>query len=231
MRYASKYDNHFLNIQCGRARFADFADFTRKALRAEGLDPMLAGLLPAFEAAYTIFAEGVKDRTTGSGETQRGTSSTDTVWGQVQNLITELHNTKVLPAYYDKPEELLALYPDQRSGLTQAPLALRMPRLTAYVEALEARAATVGADAGQRARTLLGQYEATYTAKQQANKDTADTIADLGPDAVAVCEQLWAVHLAALWVYRTQTAKARAFFNYGLLPKTSSRSTDEQVPA
>jgi hypothetical protein len=191
---------------------------------------MLAGLLPAFEADYTVFAGGVKDRTTGSGETQRGTSSTDSVWEQVQNLVTELHNTKVLPAYYDKPDELLALYPNQRSGLTQAPLALRAPRLTAYVEALEARAATLGADAGQRARTLLGQYEATYTTKQQADKDTADTIADLGLDAVAVCERLWEVHLAALWLYRTQTAKARAFFNYGLLPKSYTKSESSKTP-
>lgn len=139
-----------------------------------------------------------------------------------------LHNTKALPVYCAKPDGLLALYPDQHSGLTQAPLPLRIPRLTAYAEALEARAATLGADAGQRARTLLGQYEAIYTAKQQADKDTADTIAALGPDAIAVCERLWEVHLAALGLYRTQPAKARAFFNYGLLPKVSSRTADQK---
>ena len=62
MLYADKYANHFLNISCGRARFADFAAFTLNALKAPGAAPALAALAPPLAAAHAAFAADVVRR-------------------------------------------------------------------------------------------------------------------------------------------------------------------------
>lgn len=230
MRYADKYENHFLNIQVAPAKFAEFAGFTRTALQTAGLDAQLTALLPGLEAAHQAFLADVTSRTASSGSSQSGTNREDATWAQIKTLVTELDITKVQPAYYNQPAELLAIYPKKRSGLTQAAKQVRLPRLTAYVAALEARATKLGAEAGQKVRALLVAYTTATTAKQTARKAVTDTIATLGPLAETLCARLWDVHTTALWIYRQEPARAATFFDYPSLPKSYSKPAAPAKP-
>ncbi|UOQ97947.1 hypothetical protein MUN81_00255 [Hymenobacter sp. 5317J-9] len=229
MLYADKYENHFLNIETSRGRLAEFARYTATALDAPGTPAALAALAPALGAALTAFDGGLSNRTAGSGSTQSGTRTEDAVWRQVQALVQELDVTKVKPAYFGQPAELLAVYPDKLSGLTQAPKTKRLARFRAYVEALEARAKKLGADGGARARALLTQYGAATAGKQTAQKAVRDSIATLGPDAEALCAALWEVHTGALWAHRAAPAQAAAYFDYALLATPARKAKAAQA--
>lgn len=230
MPYDDKYENHFLNIEAGRDRFAEFARYTDTALRAPGTDARLAALAEEFGAALAVFDTGLTGRTAGRGTSQSGTRTENTVWTQVKALVNELDVTKVQPTYFTQAAELLAVYPDKLSGLTQAPKALRLARFTAYVEALEARRKALGADGGTRARALLADYTAATAVKQRGRKTVLDSTATLGPDAEALCAALWQVHTTALWVHRAEPRRAAAFFDYALLSAKGGRARKPAQP-
>jgi hypothetical protein len=217
--YEDKYENFFLNITAGRARFAEFAGYTRTALLAPGLPPELAALAPPFEAALAAFVAGVAGRTASAGAAQGGTRAEDAVWADFRAFIKATDVTLIQPAFYQDPAALLAYYPDKVGGLTQAPKRLRLPRLMAYVQALQTYNKPIATKAGAPAAALLAQYQAATAGKDQAQSSVQDAIASLDPSRLALCAQLWEVHTTGLYVYRATPRRAAALFNYTLLPK------------
>ena len=218
MMYADKYVNHFLFIVAGRGRFATFARFTLNALKRPGTDKALAALVPAFEAQLTKFEGGVTQRVAGAGTTQGNTATEDEQWKAIQAFIHNLDVETVQPAYHKSAADLKGIYPDKLSGLTQAKLALRLSRFTAYTLALEARYKKIKADPGQAARLLLNDYAEVADLKQGDEKDVSDTITALGADAAALCAGLWSVHTLALYTFQADPGQAANFFDYNLLP-------------
>ena len=116
--YEDKYENFFLNITAGRARFAEFAGYTRTALLAPGLPPELAALAKLVEAALAAFVAGVASRTTGAGAAQGGTRTEDAAWAAIKTFAEANDVTLIQPAFYQDPAALLAYYPDKPSGLS-----------------------------------------------------------------------------------------------------------------
>ena len=113
------------------------------------------------------------------------------------------------PYFFDHADEHDTYYPDNLTGLTQAPLKDRLTRLTAYTEALEAGPdATVKAQA-PAARALLKKYDKARAAKTEARTSLQDTIGKLGPAALAVAEALWDVDTAARYTHRRALQQAR----------------------
>lgn len=228
--YEDKYENFFLNITAGRARFAEFAGYTRTALLAPGLPPELAALAKPVEAALAAFVAGVASRTAGAGAAQGGTRTEDAAWAALKAFVKSTDVTLIQPAFYQDPAALLAYYPDKPSGLTQAPKKLRLPRLMAYVQALQTYSKTIATKAGPQAAALLAQYQAATADKDQAQNSVQDAIASLDPSRQALCAQLWEVHTTGLYVYRATPRRAAALFNYTLLPKTNGRTKPAPVP-
>ena len=230
MMYADKYQNHFLFIVAGRARFATFARYVLNGLRLPGTPAALQALVPAFEEALTKFEAGIVRRVAGGGTAQGSTATEEEQWALIKTFI---HNTDVevvKPAYHKSPADLLKIYPDKLSGLTQTKHDFRLSRLTAYTEALEARKGKITDAPGKAARALLDDYEEVADTKQGAEKAVADTIAALGPDAEALCRALWEVHTLALYTFRAAPAQAAAFFDYDLLPQNKRPVAATPVP-
>ncbi len=219
MMYAEKYLNHFLFIVAGRARFATFARYTLNGLRLPGTPKALQALADPFEAALAKFEAGIVQRVAGSGATQGSTASEGEQWTAIKDFIHTTDVEVVQPAYHASALDLLAIYPDKLSGLTQTKHGFRLSRFTAYTEALEARTGKITKDPGKAARVLLEAYKTVANTKQGAEKAVTDTIATLGPDANALCAALWEVHTLALYTFRATPALAAAFFDYDLLPK------------
>ena len=221
--YADKYLNHFLFIVAGRARFATFARYTLNALKRPKAPKTLAALAPAFEQLLAKFEAGVVQRVTGAGTTQGSTATEVEQWKLIRAFISQLDVETVKPAYHASAPDLLNIYPDKLSGLTQAKLDLRLSRFTAYTLALEAREVRITKTPGIEARQLLNDYAEVADAKQGDEKDVADTISSLGTDATALCGGLWSVHTLALYTFGNEPGKAADYFDYNLLPQHSER--------
>lgn len=222
--HEDKYENFFLNMTAGRSRFAEFAGYTRTALLAPGLPPELGALAQPFEAALATFVAGVASRTSGAGAAQGGTRTEDAVWADIKAFVKATDITLIQPAFYHDPAALLAYYPDKVSGLTLAAKKLRLPRLMAYVQAVQTYNKAIAGKAGAQAAALLTQYQAATAEKDKAQSSVQDAIASLDPSWQALCAQLWEVHTTGLYVYRATPRRAAALFNYTLLPKTNGRA-------
>jgi hypothetical protein len=216
--YDERYDNHFRRIQASRDAFATFADYTLQALQPAGTPKLLRDERNAVQAALEKFRQGLKGRSSGSGQSQRGTQTEDQAFQALKAQVQATDQKLLKPRFYDHPAEQALFYPDKLSGLTQAPKNKRLTRYTAYVEQLETHPDAAIQAAGQQTRTLLQAYTEATAAKNQGTKTIKDTISTLGPDALALADALWAVHCAALYVHRQESQKAPTYFDYGKLP-------------
>ena len=218
MLYADKYDNHFLHIDCGRARFADFSRFTLNAVQQAAAPPALAALAADFAKTLQAFSDDVVTRTTSGGTAQDNTAAEDTQWTAIKAFIGRTDTVSVQPAFVDDAKGLKAIYPARLSGLTQASKGTRQAKFEAYVQALEAAAPTLTAAPGKAARKLFVAYQQLADTKDAGETDVSTLIQQLGPKAVALCESLWQVHCTALATYFATPHLAAAYFHYGLLP-------------
>lgn len=220
MRYDDKYDNHFLHIECGRSRFADFATHTLNALAAPGTPAALHALGQGLAKTLQSFQADVVTRTGRDGTTQAHTKDEDDQWDDIRAFITKTDVTLVRPAYFERTD-LSTLYPAKLSGLTASPKPRRLTNFEAYTQALEAahRAGILPAAPGKAARQLLEAYRQVADEKDRGESSTSTLIEALGPQAEAVCWALWDVHCAALAQYSRQPRLAAALFDYSLLPK------------
>jgi hypothetical protein len=218
MLFEDKYENHFLNIECGRARFVDFATFTLNAVKATGVPAALAALAPGLTTAITAFGTDVVTRTATSGTTQTNTATEDEQWKVIKAFITATDVKTVQPAYFENAKGLTKIYPNKLGGLTQAKKGVRLSLFEAYVQALEAATPVLTDVPGKAARALLVQYRAVAATKDSAESGVNALIKQLGPKAEAVCWALWDVHCNALAAYPRNPKQAAGFFNYTLLP-------------
>ncbi|WP_210513672.1 hypothetical protein [Hymenobacter terricola] len=224
MLFDDKYDNHFLHIDCGRAKFITFADYTLTAVSKPDAPAALAALAPALALVLAAFGGHVVARTGGGGTAQTATATEDGQWTAIKAFITETDVKAVRPAYFGNDEGLLTIYPAKLGGLTQASKATRLTKFEAYVQALEGAAALLTAAPGQAARLLLKDYRAVASTKAGTKSGVTALIGKLGPEAEAVCWALWDVHCAGLAVYARSPRLAAALFDYALLP-TKKRGT------
>lgn len=218
MLYADKYDNHFLNIDCGRARFADFSRFTLNAVQQASAPPALAALAADFATTLQAFADDVVTRTASGGTTQSHTEAENAQWEIIKDFIARTDTVSVRPAFVDAPEALHAIYPAKLSGLTKATKGTRLAKFEAYVQALEAAAPTLPVKVGKDARQLLKTYRTLADTKDTGQTVVSTLIQQLGPKAVALAEALWQMHCTALAAYYANPHLAAAYFNYSLLP-------------
>ena len=218
MRYADKYENHFLNIVAGRARFAEFALYTLNAVGAAGTAAPVAKLKAPLQVALDTFQAFVVDRATGSGDTQAQTATENEQWTLMRTFILDTDVELLKPTYNKDKPALKTFYPQKISGLRQATKSLRQSRFEAYVEALEAAEAKIGPEAGKQARALLATYKNISDNKDAAESAVASIIQELDPASEALRWALWDVHCAALSAYSRNPGKAGALFDYSLLP-------------
>jgi hypothetical protein len=235
--YDERYDNHFRRIQASRDTFAAFADYTLEALKPAAVAKLLRDERPALLAALDKFRQGLSGRTTGSGQRQSGTQTEDQAFAALKKQVQVTDKRLLQPRFLDHPSEKALFYPDKLGGLTQAPKNKRLTRYTAYVKQLEEHAEAAIQAVGSQTRALLTAYAAATAVKDQGTKTVKDTIAGLGPDALALADALWSIHCAALYVHRQEPRQATTYFSYGMLPNrsgyraSSRKGSTPSVPA
>jgi hypothetical protein len=225
-----KYENFFLNLKISRPSLAKFADFTAEAIDAAGVDALIKGHREALMRVLTVFRQGMTERTGQSGGSQTGTRAEQEAFDLFKEFINETDVKALQPYFFDKAADEETFYPDQLAGLTQAPKKERLTRLTAYTQALEAAEPAAVKACGTRARVLLGEYEQARTAKTRARTALQDTIANLGPEAIAVAEALWDIDTAARYAHRREPMQARKYFDYAGLPTRKGGTKPKVAP-
>lgn len=215
---SDKYENFFLHLKTSREGLAAFADFTATAVAAPGTDALVAEQAARLTAAVAGLRQDMTARQGLGGGSQTGTSAEQTAFEAFKAFVTTTDVKVLKPYLFDHAAEQATYYPNKLSGLTQAAVKARLTRLTAYTKALEAAPdKTVQAQAAP-ARALLTAYEKAGSAKTKARTNLQQTIADLGPAALAVAEALYDVHTAACYVHRREPTQARQYFGYASLP-------------
>lgn len=213
-----KYENFFLHLKVTPEALATFGDFTATAVAAPGVEALVAGHGKALATAVAALREDVVTRRGQGGSSQASTSTEQTAFAAFKGFLTATDKKVLTPYLYDHADERATYYPAKLAGLTQAPVKLRLTRLTAYTEALEAAPDKAVRDQAAPARALLTAYEQASTTKTKARTSLQGAIGELGPAAVAVAEALWDVDTAARYAHRRTPAKARQYFNYASLP-------------
>ena len=216
-----KYENFFLNLKVTPEALATFGDFTATAVAAPGVEALIAGHGKALAATVAALREDIVARRGQGGSSQTGTSTEQSAFAAFKVFLTATDKKVLTPYLYDHADERPTYYPDKLAGLTQAPVKLRLTRLTAYTEALEAAPDKAVRDQAAPARALLTAYTAATSTKTKARTELQGAISELGPAAVAVAEALWDVDTAARYAHRRTPAKARQYFNYASLPNRS----------
>lgn len=229
MIYDDKYAIHFFNIECGRARFGDFGDYALTAIKAPGMPAALAALAPPLEAALTDFRGDVVTRIGADGITQVNTETEDDVWDDIHEFLTRTDVIILRPAYFDDKKGLKEIYPHKLGGITESLKPNRLTNFEAYTQALEAAKDVITDAPGKAARKLLEKYRKVAETKDAGQSGLAGLIERLGPKAEAVCWALWDVHCAALHVFSREPKRAKALFNYGLLPRRKVRSQKKKA--
>ena len=213
-----KYENFFLHLKASREVLAQFAEFTATAVAAPGVDALIAGHGPALTAAVAHMRADLVDRQGQGGSAQTGTRAEQAAFDKFLKFIRATDVKVLRPYLYDHAEEEETYYPDQLSGLTQAPVKDRGTRLAAYVEALQNAPDDAVKAQAAAAATLLKNYTKAASTKTKARTDLKETIVDLGPGAVAVAEALYDAHTAACYVHRRAPRQARRYFDFASLP-------------
>lgn len=219
MLYDDKYANHFFNIECGRARFGDFAGYTLTAIQAPDMPAALTALVPGLEEVLTDFRADVVTRIGADGITQENTETEDDVWDDIHEFLTETDVVVLRPAYFKNPKGLKKIYPNKFGALTESAKSTRLDNFEAYTQALEAAEAVITNVPGKAARKLLEKYRTVAETKDAGQSGVASIIQRLGPKAEAVCWALWDVHCAGLAAFSRQPKRVKSLFNYGLLPR------------
>ncbi|MDQ2794414.1 MAG: hypothetical protein M3Y12_10475 [Bacteroidota bacterium] len=225
-----KYENFFLHLKASREVLARFAEFTATAVAGPGTEALIAGHGPALAAAAAALRADMVARQGQGGSAQTSTSAEQTAFEAFKTFI-QATDAKVLKPYlYDHADAQASYYPNKLAGLTQAPVRDRATRLTAYTKALQESADDAVKAQGPAAGTLLKQYLTAITTKTKARTDLQETLADLGPGALAVAEALWDVHTAACYVHRRAPMQARRYFDYASLPNRVYPKKTAAVP-
>jgi hypothetical protein len=219
MLFDDKYDNHFLNIVCGRARFIKFGDYTLTAIQAADMPAGVMALTPGLKAALADFRADVVTRIGADGTTQANTETEDDQWDDIHEFLTRTDVKILRPAYFDDAKGLKEIYPQKLGGLTESTKPNRLPNFEAYTLALEAAEDIITDAPGKAARKLLEKYRDVAETKDAGESGVASIIQLLGPKAEAVCWALWDVHCAGLHAFSRQPKRVKALFDYGQLPR------------
>lgn len=229
--HEDKYQNHFLNLVASREAMLQFARYTATAA-ATTSNTVIRPLAAPLQTLVTKLEQSVTAR---GGQDAQGLSSTRTqndIITEMKDFVRDLNKELLQPKLHKRPTELAKVLPYGLSALTKANKKQFPVRFTVFADALEEQAATLGAEAGQKARAFLTELTEATTVRDATDKASQDTIGELGADWGLLCAGLWQVHCTALAQLHAEPARARAFFNYDLLPRRNTKrpTTNGPVP-
>ena len=220
-KYAARFENFFANLRLNRNQFADMAAFTLQALRQDAQDRLkaVAGPLEAALADYRVAHTGQL-----SGESQAATTTLAQALADFKAYVKKVERKVIVPTYDEGSPDLLALFPQGRSGLTKRNQAQVEDAFAAFLDALDARPTVFTAPVRSEGRAVLAALAAALQRADGLAK-TADTQRlDLHDGREATCLALFRAYAALLLDHADQPARVAAFFDLSKAGRTSTGS-------
>ena len=231
-KYASRFENFFLNLRLNRDQFADMAAFTLTALQQGGAH--LKALADDLDKALG----GYRTTHTGqlSGEGQAATITLAQALADFKAYVKKVERKYIIPTYDEGSADLKALLPNRRSGLTKTNQTQVEDAFAAFLDALDARPTAFPSPLRKEGRDTILPNLAGALRRADGQASTTDhQRLDLHDGREATCLVLFRAYATLLEHYAEQPARVAAFFDLSkagrLKPSAKAAKKDDgQTP-
>ena len=218
-KYAARFDNFFANLRLNRNQFADMAAFTLQALQQEAKDKYKAVVDP-LDVALTDYRVAHTGQL--SGESQAATVTLAQALADFKAYVKKVERKVIVPTYDEGSPDLLALFPQGRSGLTKSTQAQVEDAFTAFLDALDARPTVFTSPVRTEGRAVLAALVAALQRADGLAKTAGTQRIDLHDGREATCLALFRAYATLLLSHADQPARVAAFFDLSKAGRTSA---------
>lgn len=209
-KYAARFENFFANLRLNRNQFADMAAFTLQALQQEAKDRYKAVADP-LDVALTDYRVAHTGQL--SGESQAATTTLAQALADFKAYVKKVERKVIVPAYDEGSPDLLAIFPQGRSGLTKRNQAQVQDAFTAFLDALDARPTVFTSPVRTEGRAVLAALVGALQRADGLAKTAGTQRIDLHDGREATCLALFRAYAALLLDHADQPARVAAFFD------------------
>jgi hypothetical protein len=220
-KYAARFLNFFPNLRLNRAEFAEMAEFTLVALRANPKYAALADALDAELKAYRKIHAGQL-----SGEGIGATLTVKQAFTDFKEYLKIVERKYIIPNYADGSADYKAVLPNGRSVLAQSTQDEVEDNFVAFLDAMDARpdifpAAIRAQGRGTQDKPgILFNLKATLGTADKAKQDSGTRKIDLHDGRKATCVLLFKVYATLLLEFFDNPKKAAPFFDLSKAGRT-----------
>jgi len=209
-KYAARFENFFANLRLNRDQFADMAAFTLQALQDGGKTTYKAVADP-LNVALTDY------RTTHAGQLSgEGLAATLTLGQALTDFKAYVKKTErkvIIPAYEEDSPDLLAIFPQGRSGLTKSSQTEVEDAFTAFLDALDARPTVFTSPVRTAGRAVLAALTEALQRADGLAKTAGTQRVDLHDGREATCQALFRAYATLLLEFADKPKRVAAFFD------------------
>lgn len=213
-KYAARFENFFPNLRLNRAEFADMAEFTLSALRANPKYPALADALAAELTKYRTIHAGQL-----SGEGAAAVITAKQALTDFKAYLKMVERKYIIPTYDEGSADYKALLPNGRNSLAKTAQNKVEDAFVAFLDAMDARPVAFPEAVRRQGRGtqdkpgILSNLHATLTAADKAKNASGTRKIDLHDGRKATCVVLFKVYATLLVDFFDNPAKAAPFFD------------------
>ena len=209
-KYAARFENFFANLRLNRDQFADMAAFTLQALQQEAKEKYSAVADP-LEVALTDYRATHAGQL--SGEGQAATITLAQALADFKTYVKKTERKVIIPAYEEDSPDLLAIFPQGRSGLTKSNQAKVEDAFTAFLDALNVRPTVFTSPVRTEGRAILAALSTALRRADGMIKTAGTQRLDLHDGREATCLALFRVYATLLLNFAEKPGKVAPFFD------------------
>lgn len=209
-KYAARFENFFANLRLNRDQFANMAAFTLQALQQEGQTKYKAVADP-LDVALTDY------RTTHAGQLSGEARGVVVTLAQAladfKAYVKKTERKVINPAFEAGSPDLLAIFPQGRSGLTKSNQTEVEDAFAAFLDALDARPTVFTSPVRTEGRAVLATLSAALQRADGLAKTAGTQRIDLHDGREATCLALFRAYATLLLEFAEKPGKVAPFFD------------------
>ncbi|PJJ59802.1 hypothetical protein [Hymenobacter chitinivorans] len=228
-KYASRFDNFFLNLRLNRAQFGDMAGFTLQALRQSPDAARYDELSKELELALTAYAAAHTGQL--SGEDQGATVTVGQALGDFTAFVKRVERKHVIPNYEENSADVKSIFPKGRSGLTGSSQALVLDAFGAFLLTLAARPNAFPAAVRAEGQQVYKALKAALELADGTQAGAATHRTDLHDGREATCRQLFRAYATLLLAHFESPQRVAGYFDLSKAFVGGSKGKKAELPA
>ena len=209
-KYTARFENFFANLRLNRDQFADMAAFTLQALQQDSKARYKAVAAP-LEVALTDYR--ITHAGQLSGEARGAVVTLAQALADFKAYVKKTERKVIIPAYEAGSADMLAIFPQGRSGLTKSSQTKVEDAFTAFLDALDARPTVFTSPVRTEGRAALATLQAALQRADGMAKTAGTQRVDLHDGREATCLALFRAYATLLEEFAEKPGKVAPFFD------------------